>query len=110
MNPIHNQKFNLNAKAIYRNGLPIVRTPITTTSDQPAYFNTLEAQYFLNKVGLGSPQRLSKSHFFRLRPFFNKGGFTRFFFAMKYQFVQFQWSLGFNLSGSMFEDQIYVNS
>ena len=52
-NPFHYQKFNLNEIVIYRNGLPVVGTPISTTSDQRVYFNTLEALDFLDKGGHG---------------------------------------------------------
>ena len=51
--PFHYQIFNLNKIVIYRNGLPVVGTPISTTSDQRVYFNTLEALDFLDKGGHG---------------------------------------------------------
>ena len=52
-NPFLYQKFNLNEIFIYRNGLPVVRTPISTTSDQGVYFNTLETLDFPDKGGHG---------------------------------------------------------
>ena len=42
------QKFDLSQIVIYRNGLPIVGTPISTASNQRLYFNTLEALDFLD--------------------------------------------------------------
>ena len=62
-NPFHYQKFNLNEIVIYRNGLPVVGTPISTTSDQRVYFNTLEALDFLDKGGHGIPLADYPNHF-----------------------------------------------
>ena len=45
----------MNEIVIYRNGLPVVGKPISTTSDQRVYFNTLEALGFLDKGGHGIP-------------------------------------------------------
>ena len=46
----------MNEIVIYRNGLQVVGTPISTTSDQRVYLNTFEALDFLDKVGHGIPQ------------------------------------------------------
>ena len=51
--PFHYQKFDLSQIVIYRNGLPIVGTPISTAYNQRLYFNTLEALDFLDKGGPG---------------------------------------------------------
>ena len=48
---------------IYRNRLPVVGTPISTTSDQRVYFNTLEALDFLDKGGHGIPLADYPNHF-----------------------------------------------
>ena len=42
-NPFHYQTFNLSQIVVYRNGQPIVGTPVLTTFNQRIYFNTLEA-------------------------------------------------------------------
>ena len=52
-NPFHYQKFDLSQIVIYRNGQPIVGTPMSTTIDKRVYFNTLEALDFLDKGGHG---------------------------------------------------------
>ena len=52
-NPFHYQKFNLNQIVVYRNGQPIVGTPVSTTFNHRIYFNTLEALDFLDKGGHG---------------------------------------------------------
>ena len=62
-NPFHDQIFNLNKIVIHRNGLLVVGTPISTTSDQRVYFNTLEALDFLDKGGLGIPLADYPNHF-----------------------------------------------
>ena len=62
-NPFHYQKFNLNEIVIYRNGLTVVRTPISTTSVQRVYFNTLEALDFLDKGCHGIPLADYPNHF-----------------------------------------------
>ena len=51
--PFHYQKFDLSQIVIYRNGLPIVGTPISSASNQRLYFITLEALDFLDKGGPG---------------------------------------------------------
>ena len=63
INPFHYQKFNLNEIVIYRNGFPVVGTPISTTSDQRIYFNTLEALDFLDKGFHGIPPANYSNHF-----------------------------------------------
>ena len=62
-NPFHYQKFNLNEIVIYRNGLLVVGTPISTTSDKRVYFNTLEALDFLDKGDHGIPLADYPNHF-----------------------------------------------
>ena len=52
-NPFHYQKFNLSQIFIYRNGQPIVGTPVLTTFNHRIYFNALEAVDFLDKGGHG---------------------------------------------------------
>ena len=46
-NPFHYQKFRLNEIIVYRNGLPITGTPISTTDNKRIYINTLEALDFV---------------------------------------------------------------
>ena len=46
-NRFHYRPFNLSEVIIYRNGLPIVRTPISTTQRKRIYFKTIEALDFL---------------------------------------------------------------
>ena len=46
-NPFHYQKFQLNAIIVYRNGLPIAGTPVSTTDNKRIYYNTLEALDFV---------------------------------------------------------------
>ena len=48
---------------IYRNGLPVVGTPISTTPDQRDYFNTLGTLDFLDKGGHGIPLADYPNHF-----------------------------------------------
>ena len=50
-NPFHYQKFNLSQIVFYRNGQPIVGTPVSTTLNHRIYFNTPEALDFLDKGG-----------------------------------------------------------
>jgi hypothetical protein len=45
-NPFHYQKLGLRAITIYRNGIPIVGTPMDTTDDRRIYFNSLSALAF----------------------------------------------------------------
>ena len=52
-NPFHYLKFNLSQIVVYRNGQPIVGTPVSTTFNHRIYFNTLEALDFLDKSGHG---------------------------------------------------------
>ena len=53
-NTFHYQKFNLRQIVVYRNGQPIVVTPISKNFSHRIYFNTLEALYFLDKGGHGT--------------------------------------------------------
>ena len=46
-NPFHYHKFQLNEIIVYRNGLPIPGTPVSTTDNKRVYFNTLEALDFV---------------------------------------------------------------
>ena len=48
-NPFHYQQFRLNQVTIYRNGQPIVGTPIATTFNHRIYYNTADALDFLEK-------------------------------------------------------------
>ena len=51
-NPFHYQKFNLSQIVVYRNGQPIIGTPVSTTFNLRIYLNTLEARDFLTKLGM----------------------------------------------------------
>ena len=51
-NPFHYQQFRLNQVTIYRNGQPIVGTPIATTFNHRIYYNTADALDFLEKMGM----------------------------------------------------------
>ena len=46
-NPFHYQKFQLKEILVYRNGLPIAGTPVSTTDNKRIYYNTLEALDFV---------------------------------------------------------------
>ena len=61
--PFHYQKIGLSQIVIYRNGIPIVGTPIVTTQDKRVYFNTLEALDFLDKGGHGITLTDYPNHF-----------------------------------------------
>ena len=52
-NPFHYQKFQLSEIIVYRNGLPIAGTPVSTTDNKRLYYNTLEALDFLKKNSHG---------------------------------------------------------
>lgn len=45
-NPFHYQKFGLQEIVIYRNGLPVAGTPISTQDDRRLYYNTINALAF----------------------------------------------------------------
>ena len=62
-NPFHYQKFNLSQIVVYRNGQPIVGTPVSTTFNHRIYFNTLEALDFLDKGGHGITLDNYPNHF-----------------------------------------------
>ncbi|XP_075250834.1 uncharacterized protein F54H12.2-like [Convolutriloba macropyga] len=63
-NPFHYRAFNLSEVTIYRNGLPIVGTPISTTQRKRIYYNTIEALDFLQKgTGHGIPLGDYDNHF-----------------------------------------------
>ena len=50
-NPFHFQKFALNEIIVYRNGLPIAGSPISTSDNKRIYYNTLEAlDFVLNTI------------------------------------------------------------
>ena len=61
--PFLYQKFDLSQIDIYRNGLPIVGTPISTASNQRLNFNKLEAFDFLDKGGPGISLSNYSNHF-----------------------------------------------
>ena len=61
--PFHYQKFGVSQIFIYRNGLPIVGTPISTVSNQRLYFNTLETLDFLDKGGSAISLSDYRNHF-----------------------------------------------
>ena len=52
-NPFHYQKFGLNEIIVYRNGLPIAGTPISTSDKKRNYYNTLEALDFVLNTSHG---------------------------------------------------------
>ena len=62
-NPFHYQKFDLSQIVVYRNGQPIVGTPVSTTFNHRIYFNTLEALDFLDKGGHGKTLDNYPNHF-----------------------------------------------
>ena len=52
-NPFHYQKFRLNGIIVYRNGLPLAGTPISTSNNKRIYYKTLEAlDFVLESVSL----------------------------------------------------------
>ena len=61
--PFHYQNFGLSQIVIYRNGLSIVGTPITTNFEKRLYFNTLEALDFLDRGGHGISLSDYQNHF-----------------------------------------------
>ena len=62
-NPFHYQKINLSQTVVYRNGEPVVGTPVSTTFNRRIYFNTLEALVFLDKGGHGITLENYPNHF-----------------------------------------------
>ena len=53
LNPFHYQKFNLDQISIYRNGLPIADSPISTADNKRLYFNSLsDLAYIDNGHGI----------------------------------------------------------
>ena len=53
-NPFHFQKFNSKQIHIYRNGLPVADSPISTTDKIRLYFNTIsDLAYIDNGHGIG---------------------------------------------------------
>ena len=46
-NPFHYQKFRLKEIIVYRNGLPIAGTPVSTTDNKRIYYNSLKALDFV---------------------------------------------------------------
>ena len=61
-NLFHYQKFNLSQIVVYRNGQPIVGTPVSNFNHR-FYFNTLEALDFLDKGGHGITPDYYPNHF-----------------------------------------------
>lgn len=61
-NPFHYQKFDLEEIVIYRNGLPVAGTPLSTTSDKRLYFNSMNALAYLEN-GHGIPLSEFPNHF-----------------------------------------------
>ena len=52
-NPLHFRKFNLEQIYVYRNGLPVAVSPISTADDKRFYFNTIsDLAYFDNGHGI----------------------------------------------------------
>ena len=52
-NPFHYQKFGLNEIIVYRSGLPIAGTPISTSGNKIIYYITLEALDFVLNTSHG---------------------------------------------------------
>ena len=46
-NPFHYQNFQLNEIIVYRNGLPLAGTPVSSADNKRIYYNTLEALDFV---------------------------------------------------------------
>ena len=65
-NPFHYKKFNLSQIVVYRNGQPIVQTPVSTTFNHRIDFNNLDALDFLDKGGHGITLDNYHNHFFLL--------------------------------------------
>ena len=64
INPLHCRPFKLSEVTIYRNGLPIVGNPFSTTQRKRIYFNAIEALDFLQKgTGHGIPLGDYDNHF-----------------------------------------------
>ena len=47
-NPFHFQKFDLEQLYIYRNGLPVADSPISTTVNKRLYFNTISGLAYID--------------------------------------------------------------
>ena len=62
-NTFHYQKVNSSQIDVYKNGQPIVGTPVSTTFDHRICFNTLEALDFLEKGGHGITLGNYPNHF-----------------------------------------------
>ena len=62
-NTFHYQKFNWSQVIVYRNGQPIVGTPVSTKFNHRLYFNALEALDFLDKGGHGITLDYYPNHF-----------------------------------------------
>jgi hypothetical protein len=61
-NPFNYQKFDLRQITIYRNGTPIVGTPMDTTNDRRLYYNTLASLAF-GHSSHGIPLNLYPNHY-----------------------------------------------
>ena len=62
-NPFQYQKFNWSQIVVFRNGQPIVETPVSTIFNHRIYFKTLEALDFLDKGGHGITLDNYRNHF-----------------------------------------------
>ena len=52
-NPFHSRKFNKEQIYVYRNGLPVADSPISTANDKRLYFNTIsDLAYIDNGHGI----------------------------------------------------------
>ena len=89
--PCPHQKFDLSQIVIYRNGLPIVGTPISTASNQRLYFNTLEAWIFLISLVLLYLIRLFQPFYYGLWLKFNTGTIARFHWPWIEKLFHFSW-------------------
>ena len=62
-NFFHYQKFRLNEIIVYRNGLPIAGTPISTTDNKRIYYYTLEALDFVFNNSHGNSLANYSNHY-----------------------------------------------
>ena len=61
-NPYHYRKFDLRSITIYRNGIPVAGTPLSTTDNKRIYFNSLSALAFV-EGGHGIPLHNFNDHY-----------------------------------------------
>ena len=84
-NTFHYAKFILSEIVIYRNGLSVVWTTFSTTSDQRVYVNTLEALDFLDKSFHGTPLVDYPNHFILAFDLTSKQEASHFWYTFGWQ-------------------------